>query len=355
MKKAFTYIFFVLLAGSLAVSCAKETEFDSNEFQAGAFSRWMKKYHPDVPLLTGQYAGIYAEWLEKNPDGPELREGYWFELNYTARDQNGDIYYTRSLPFARQIFGSTLDHTIHYVPELIQYQPNSMSYTYPEGQIKMLTQMNEGDSLRLYLPPAWGYGNGYYGFNYTKSSHYGYSPSTAAVSAESGLIIDMRLNRVIKDINLYEREQVARFTEDSLGITDPADSVALGIYLKKSVTNPEGDSVKLKNCTASVYYTGRFLDGHVFDTNVDSVARAHNIVGNSGPLKIRPNNDTDYIPAFGKALVNMLTGEKARFVTISDQAYGSEGSTHSSGGYVVIPPYTPLVFEIYVESVEYDE
>lgn len=354
MKKAFTCIFFILLAGGLAVSCAKEDEFDSNEFQKGAFDRWMEKYHPDVPLLTGQYEGIYAEWLEKNPDGLKLREGYWFELDYTSRDQNGDIFYTRSRSYARQLFGFWFDYAIHYVPERIQYHPNSMSYIYPEGQIKMLSQMHEGDSVRLYLPPAWGYGYGYYGFTYTTSSHFGFSPTTAKVSPSSGMIIDMRLNRVIKDIDLYEREQVARFAVDSLEITDPADSIALGIYLKKQVRNPEGDSVKLDTSTASVYYTTRFLDGHVIDTNVDSVAKANHIAGSNGPWKVRPNS-SGIIPAMRKALIHMLSGEKARFVTVSDQAYGTEGNTDSNKGYVVIPPYTPLQFEIYVESVTYDE
>lgn len=351
MNKVLIGILFLLLAAA----CAEQNEFDTTDFQQGAFARWMAKYHPDVPALDDENEGIYAQWFEKNPGGQRLRNGYWMEMDYTVRDQQGDIVYTRSRRDARLLFGSAFNHAIHYAPERIEYSPSSMAYSYAYGHIQVLEQMQQGDSVRLYLAPEWGYGG--IGFAYSAENHYGYSPTSASVSASAGLIIDLRLNRVIKDINLYEREQVARWAVDSLGITDPADSIALGVYFKKQVENPAGDSVKLES-TAQVYYTARFLDGHILDTNVDSVATAHKIAANTGPAAIVLQsfgtdipNSTQYVQAMKAALLEMQSGERARFVFVSDQGFQSEGFINSSDRHIIVPAYTPLEYEIHIESV----
>ena len=333
----------------LATACARENEFDKRAFEEGAFARWMAKYHPNVPE-SGNDKGIYVEWLDKNPDGTRLRESYWFEMDYTVRDQNGDIFYTRSRRDARLLFGSFFDYTIHYAPELIRYYPPELVYTYPSGQIRFFAELNEGDSVRLYLAPGWGYSG--YGFTYSRSSHFGFALPGTQIEPTTGLIVDMRLNRVIKDIDLYEREQVTRWAADSLGITDPADSIALGVYFKKTIENPTGEEIE-STSTARVYYTTRFLDGHVLDTNIDSVARAHHITAKGGLWEVTSKGDA--VDAAKAAVLKMRVGERARFVTISDGAYGSEGSTDINDGHVIVPPYTPLEFEFYIESIKIEE
>ncbi len=350
MKKSLIAILLLLSAAS----CAEQKEFDATEFDKGAFARWMEKYHPEATPLSDGEAGIYVEWLAENPDGVQLREGYWFETNYSVRDQNGDLVYTRSPQNAHLLFGSAFDPAIRYIPEQIRYLPTSMSYTFAIGQTRFLPRMAEGDSVRLYLAPKWGYyPSG--GFSYSAENHFGYAKTNASVTSSMGLIVDMRLNRVIKDIDLYEREQVTRWAAERLGITDPADSIALGVYMKKTVENPEGDSVKTDS-KVMLYYTGRFLDGHLLDTNVDSVAQAHNILltdEKKGPAEMTPH--AGLIDAFSEALLEMQAGERVRFVTTSDGAYGSEGSRDEKDNHLTVPPYTPLEFEIYVESVENSE
>ncbi len=334
----------------LATACAEEKSFDSTAFEQGAFARWMEKYHPTVPRLTGNEAGIYAEWFDQNPAETHLREGYWLEMDYTLRDQNGDIFYTRSPRDARLLFGARFDRRIRYVPERMHYAPATMVYTYPSGLIRMLGKMAEGDSARFYMGPEWGFSMA--GFGYSAEDHFGYAREDARVSASMGLIVDMRLNRVIKDIDLYEREQVTRWAADSLGITDPADSIALGVYFKKTIENPTGEEIE-STSTARVYYTTRFLDGHVLDTNIDSVARAHHITAKGGLWEVTSKGDA--VDAAKAAVLKMRVGERARFVTISDGAYGSEGSTDINDGHVIVPPYTPLEFEFYIESIKIEE
>ena len=344
-----------ILSLLLAAACARENEFDKRAFEEGAFARWMTKYHPNVPESSDD-KGIYIEWLAKNPDGARLRESYWLEMDYTVRDQNGDIFYTRSRRDARLLFGSSFDYSVHYAPELAQYYPSMLIYSYPSGQIRLLQQLNEGDSVRLYLAPEWGYSG--YGFTYSKASHFGFALPNTRVEATMGLIVDLRLNRVIKDIDLYEREQVTRWAADSLGITDPADSIALGVYFKKTIENPTGEEVE-EDSKINVYYTARFLDGHIFDTNIESVARAHGVLASDGPTTISLPSisenelpaDPTHVMAIKTALLQMKSWEGARFVFVSDQGFMSKGHTSSSDGRLIIPPYTPLEYEIYIENV----
>jgi FKBP-type peptidyl-prolyl cis-trans isomerase len=222
-------------------------------------------------------------------------------------------------------------------------------YYYAQGQIRALSLMNEGDSVRLYIPPSQGFWGGY-GFTYSTESHFGYSPSSAYLSPDMGMIFDMRLNRIIKDIYLYEREEVERYAAEKFGITNPADSVVLGVYAKKTVENPDGEAVK-GGSVVDIYYAGRFLDGHVFDTNDTEVAEENHVSASGSTLSVAVGS-ASVIPAMDAVLLGMRAGERASFVTVSDQAYGMNGSTNETYGYVVIPPYTPLVFDIYVESVE---
>lgn len=101
-----------------------------------------------------------------------------------------------------------------------------------------------------------------------------------------------------------------------------------GLYFlqTKAGTGP----VATKNDTAYVKYTGVFLDGYVFDTNVgksDTLAF---------PLRANPQW---LIEGFEEGVSYMNVGSKAKLVLPSSLAYGKYG-------YYIIPGYTPLVYEI---------
>jgi FKBP-type peptidyl-prolyl cis-trans isomerase len=377
MKRFISHLLFAAGAIVFFTSCAKDQELDLTEFESGLFARWMTRHHPEAEALESPYDGLYVNRIEQNPNGRQILNGYWLELDYTAQDQYGVIYLTRNRSIARQILGPEFDPTVHYTPELIQYNPSSLISNYAIGQIEGLSMMKEGDSLRVYVSPDkgyidsstssysyydnyYGYTNSYddqtpIGFKWSIGQHYGFSPKNMTVPTSAGLIFDMRLRRIIKDINLYEREQVERFAADSIGITDPADSIALGVYFRKLVENPAGDSVKVGQ-TAKILYTGRFLDGHIFDTNVDSVIRANHLrlyAPNKYPLgdTIAHMAPEDFTSGYKAALLQMKSGERAQVVISSEQAYGTTGRTDTNGR-MVIPPRTPIRFEIYVESVD---
>lgn len=185
-----------------------------------------------------------------------------------------------------------------------------------------------------------------------------------------------------------------------------------------------GDSVKLDG-TAKIWYIGRFLDGFIFDTNIDEVKRiVYGEVKKAGTVLSYKPEDGKMIQAWYYSVPHMRFGQWAALITTSTNAYGSAGKNGSSstssandgysssyldymnyynyynsyygnngyyggyygnyydnyyGGYygnygygsgydtgtddssttiktvsTEIPPFTPLIFEIYVEPAETD-
>jgi FKBP-type peptidyl-prolyl cis-trans isomerase len=106
-----------------------------------------------------------------------------------------------------------------------------------------------------------------------------------------------------------------------------------GLYLVKNV-NGKGKAVK-DGAQVTVHYTGKLLDGTVFDSSVERGEPIELMVGTG-----------QVIPGWEEALLLMKGGDKATALIPSKLAYGNRGA-----GYV-IPPYTPLIFEMEVISVE---
>jgi FKBP-type peptidyl-prolyl cis-trans isomerase len=86
-------------------------------------------------------------------------------------------------------------------------------------------------------------------------------------------------------------------------------------------------SLAVKGDTAYVIYTGMFLDGTQFDTNV------------AKDTLIFPVDSGWMIPGFDEAITYMKKGGKSQIVVPSKLAYGPSG-------YYMIGGYTPLLYNI---------
>ena len=115
----------------------------------------------------------------------------------------------------------------------------------------------------------------------------------------------------------------------------------------------EADSVKLDG-TAKVWYIGRFLDGFIFDTNIDEVKEL--IYGEV----VSEGEAYEYTPKEGGAVTmwyysipNLKYGQWAAVVATSTNGYGStgrSGGTSSSGGYSSSDYYDYLNYLNYYNS-----
>jgi len=164
----------------------------------------------------------------------------------------------------------------------------------------------------------------------------------------NNLYVDFKLNKIYskEEYEQMRAEQLQRYEamleeyrvmEDSL-ITDyiskhKATSTDKGIYF---ISKKPGKGKEVKpGAKVKVHYTGMFIDGTVFDS---SVTRGEPIELTVGQGRV--------IPGWENALMMMRGGDKATILIPSESAYGSAGVEY------FIPPYTPLIFEMEIVSVE---
>jgi FKBP-type peptidyl-prolyl cis-trans isomerase len=120
-----------------------------------------------------------------------------------------------------------------------------------------------------------------------------------------------------------EKESISNYLNTHL--TDTFTLESSGLYYRQVLlgTGP----APVTHDTASVVYTGSFLDGTVFDSNVGKA----NL--------IFPVNEGVLIQGFDEGILYMKQGGKAQFLIPSSLGYGTQGY-YSIGG------YTPLLYDV---------
>ncbi len=122
-----------------------------------------------------------------------------------------------------------------------------------------------------------------------------------------------------------EQEEESILAYISENPTQTFERMPSGLYYYEVLAG-QGE-IAQKGDTAYVKYTGKFLDGTVFDTNV----------GKPDTLKTLVNMG-DLIAGFDEGLTYMRQGGKAMFLVPSAIGYGSSGYW--------FPAYTPMLFEV---------
>ena len=124
--------------------------------------------------------------------------------------------------------------------------------------------------------------------------------------------------------------------EGSMASVDRRIAEALKERFGEAVTAYEGvkaldaDSVKLDG-TAKIWYIGRFLDGFIFDTNIDEVKQiVYGEVNSAGEALSYKPEDGGQIQAFYYIVPNLKFGQWAAFVSCSTHAYGASGKSGST-------------------------
>jgi FKBP-type peptidyl-prolyl cis-trans isomerase len=152
--------------------------------------------------------------------------------------------------------------------------------------------------------------------------------------------------------NIHDRDlkAIADFMRDNPLPTVRVDQDAeTGIVIMWLEENPAGRSPDLGD-SLWANYTGKYLDGRVFDTSIDSVARAHGVHNPNRkyePFGVRLGV-TGLISGFNYGLYHMKEGDKTVVLIPSAYAYGRQGSGS-------IPPNTPLRFDLDMVKVAEEE
>jgi len=139
-----------------------------------------------------------------------------------------------------------------------------------------------------------------------------------------------------------ETAAVAKYIADNKLIVKTTPS-GIKYFITKTAIKPR----PLNGDTVSVNYTGKLLNGTVFDSSVAAVAAKAGLQQDGRtyePFKFALGHG-DVIKGWDEGLLLLHEGEKATFIFPSSLAYGEQGSGP-------IPPYSPLVFDVELVHVK---
>jgi FKBP-type peptidyl-prolyl cis-trans isomerase len=180
----------------------------------------------------------------------------------------------------------------------------------------------------------------------------------------SSTIYELTVRDFTEDMNKWQIDSIVRFFSNdkvTIGGT-PADQIFAGMaeadsvktgFFYKQLEAPVDTTTFKKDTVVYINYTGKLLNGLVFDTNIERVAKDNNLYSSSKtyePMQINwaekykdltmTSSKSDMITGFAMTLWQMRSMEKGVGVFYSNYGYGNSGSGLS------IPGFAPLIFEI---------
>ena len=332
------------------LSCARTETETSTDALLKYLDAWVGTNYPDAKLLKE-----YGTWvLEDIPGtGKEVKadsEQYVF-ISYIRKDMQGNVAATNIEDLARQI--GTYNSSVLY-----GYSVWSMSYSI-RGILDAMDGMKVGGT-RTFLVPAW---------LMTYETKEDYSDYYTSTTETTSTVFTVTVNDIADDIKKWQGSQLDAWSKENLGgvdstaYTSDEDALRFGFYWKsvKGPVIPDGKSAEEftmpSDTTVYINYTGRFLNGKVFDTTDERVAKDAGIYSSSktyAPQQIKWSSEPANLymgssvdkssgnlkPGFYYALFKMRPYEKIITAFWSELGYGASGSSPT------IPGYCPLVFEI---------
>lgn len=320
---------------ALATSCAKEVSTDTSNMAREFIEAWMKVNHPEA---KAQGLGVYI--IDDKPGtGPLVTEDdMYLYTEFTTYDIDGNITGTTVEEVSQQAGGYSKAN--YYGPKMII---NLRDYT-EAGVLEMIKGMRVGGT-RTAVIPSW----------LNVKSDYDSAEKYLKANGGSNAICTLTLKDKTTDIVKWELDTLTRFVSQKLKMS-PSDSLMNGFYIK-TLKEPDDTSYYGTDSLFCVNYTGRLLNGKVFDTTIEDTAKVHGIWSSSktyAPVYIQKANDykettmaadetstgDKSIDGFSLCLSKLRQHEKVICAFYSILGYGYSGQGNS------IPSFCPLVFEI---------
>jgi FKBP-type peptidyl-prolyl cis-trans isomerase len=228
----------------------------------------------------------------------------WIEIEYTGMLIDGTVFSTSDEGTA--ILNNIYDEDFLYGPSRMQ-----LGRIPVKGLNEGISYMKVGELAKFVIPSEMALGGN----------------ASGTLPGYSTLIYTIELLEAFDDPAKHEQEKIWEYLRE--GEFEIVDSTVSGLYYiqEKKGVGPlfrEGDQV-------SVYYTGQFLDGRDFDTNIGGDALTFLVPG-------------EYIiPGWNEGIKLMRDEEDGILIIPYDLGYGEDGSQDGFGR-VIISPYMTLVY-----------
>lgn len=330
--------FIAAAAVLMTTGCAKHAATGANEANKRYFDAWMYLNYRELYEKGPVGIGIYVI-EEKEGTGIEVKEDGYVLLDYVITDLEGNISSYTTKEIAEQL--GTYAEGNYYGPKF----QTTIEGALPAGLAEAFKGMKVGGSKKVIIP-TWlmSYSE------YDTEEEY-LKESTSSASA----IYEFTVRDFTEDATEWQIGKIGEYFKenaDTFGEMTVADSLPdhKGFYYKQLVAPVDTTSFS-KDTTIYINYTGRLIDGTVFDTTDERLAKDSGLWSASrtyAPVSIKwgekysdiTMGSGGVITGFGLTLWQMREFEKGIGVFTSDYGYGYSGSGDN------IPGFAPLVFEI---------
>ena len=260
MKKIFKTFTYLALALA-AAGCAKAVIEGPNDANQRYFNAWLEINYPDVKPVG---LGIYV-LEEEEGKGLVIEKDNYVYVRYTATDLEGNIISYTDEETAKQM--GEYNPADYYGPKVITTFENTIQ----AGIREAIVGMKVGGRKKVIIPSWLMTYNDY-------DTPEEYIENTSSGSAA---IYDITITDVARDINKYEVLQMAQYFSDNydtFGVFSSADSLKghYGCYYKQ-LKAPVDTTSFPSDTTIYINYTGKLLNGQVFDTTNERIAKDNNI------------------------------------------------------------------------------
>jgi FKBP-type peptidyl-prolyl cis-trans isomerase len=341
MKNLYKYIF-LAAAAIIPASCARIISEGVNEAEQRYFNAWLKVNGISESQKAGR--GIYILEKTETASGTTVGADGYAIVEYTTTDLEGNITDYTDMEQAKQL--GTYSPGSYYGPKVW----TTTAETIRAGLYDGIAGMKIGERRR-FIVPSWlmSYKN------LATEAEY-----LAVSSDNSTTIFDVTVKDFTKDINQWQFSKILQtinnkdFYDGAFNGTNIEDTtgVAYGMFYK-TLEGIEEEKAFEEDTTIYINYTGKLLNGLIFDTNVERIAKDNHVYSASrtyGPTAVQWGEDwsditldeSEVIGGFSRTLWQMAKlrkGSKGVGIFYSELGYGYSGSSN-------IPGYAPLIFEI---------
>ena len=307
------------------------TSCDKNNFNYGEFNeqRNINNYLFTQNLdITPLASGLYVQRIEQGT-GVMPADTSFIVMDYFSRRLDGGRpegtpYSTNNIDWARFY---NIKSTYAYGNKAVF----KVGQSYFEPALKeALNQMNEGDSVRIIMPSA-----------------------LSGTGNNMPIVLFVKLHEVIPDIIKWEKERINTYLDTVTGVVKPVEVVIPETNNEKdmiyviSYGGARNDSVPQSGNSINLDYIGRFIDGTPFELRKMATLNV---------VKSSEDKTNGIIDGLMEGLLNINLGESATVIIPYRLAYGNtdqyeSGSSYTYNSVVSIPAYSPLVFDIKLNSI----
>ena len=306
MKKSvvFKVTILSLVSALLLTACKKDDSQELMDQEMRLLEQYLAQNNITVdPTESGLY---YIPITEGTGMSPTIDT--WVEIYYIGELLDGTVFTTSNKETAE--LNNIYDEGFLYGPSRIQLGNLSM-----EGLNEGIQYMKTGGKAKFIIPSSLALGG----------------LSSVVIPAYSTLIYTIELLEAFDDPGQHEQEKTWAYLK--AGSFENVDSTESGLYYIQDTAGIgelfiDGDDV-------IVTYTGKFLDGRVFDSNVGEDEYSFTVPGNY------------IIEGWMEGIKLMRDEEKGTLIIPYDLGYGPDGR-YDNFGRTVIPPYMTLVY--YMET-----